>query len=268
MRKYLAGFVVAALAVGLVGTAVGGPTPVTQTVSLKLKPTKLNKKKEKSASLTVRTKLNGVVDGGPIPQKATLVNVDFGKNISLNHRATKVCKNSSTVLAGSTRSVALGLCGSSKVSKDGSVISPGRAGAAVNGAATKGSFGSAALPFGTGGTALLFPVDIMAFNGGKKVLTLWTRVPALSTTTILPGALGSAPGKKFGVRLVVTVPPLAGGIGALDDFQAQVKKKAYVTANCKSNKKKTPVKGGFTYSDAPSVTVKDSSKIKKCNKKK
>ena len=268
MRKYLAGFVVAALAIGLVGTAIGGPTPIVQSISgPKLKPTKLNKKKKKNASLTVKTSLDPVVDGGPIPQKATLVNVDFGKNISLNHKATKVCKDSVDELAGTTRSAALDLCGKSKVSKDGSTISPGRAGAAGV-KATKGSMASAALPFGPGGTAVKFPVDVMAFNGGKKVLALWTRVPALSVTTILPGALEKAPGKKFGTRLAVTVPPLAGGTGALDEFQAQVKKKDYVQANCKSNKKKTPIKGAFTFSDAPSVTVKDSSKIKKCNKNK
>lgn len=266
MRKYLAGFVVLALGIGLVGTAVGG-AEITQTIGgPKLKPDKLNKKKKKKASLTVRTKLNGVEDGGPIPQKATLVNVDFSKNIFLSHKATPACKTS---LAGTTRSVSLSVCGSSKVSKDGSTISPGRADASGSGGRpTKGSFASATLPFGAGGTASLFPADVQAFNGGKGVLTLWTRVPALSVTTILPGALEKAPGKKFGTRLAVTVPPLAGGIGAIDDFQAQVKKGKYVQANCKTDKKKAQVKGAFTYSDAPGVTVKDKSKIKKCNKKK
>ena len=266
MRKYLAGFIVAALAVGLVGTAIGGPTPITQTISgPKLKPTKLNKKKEKDASLTVRVKLVGTAAGGPIPQKATLVNIDIGKNIKINAKATDKCTES---LAGSTRSVALATCGDAQVSIDGSVISPGRAGAASVHEATKGSFASAALPLGPGGTAVLFPVDVIAFNGGKKVLTLWTRIGPLATTTILPGALSGAPGKKFGKRLAVTVPPLAGGAGALDDFQAQLKNGSYITANCKSNKKKTQVKGGFTYAVAPAVTVKSNSKVKKCNQKK
>jgi hypothetical protein len=260
MRRYLVGLMALVLGLAVAGTAIGGGVIEQKINGPKIKPTKLNKKKKKKATLTVRTFLENAGDGddvGPIPN-AELVSVDFTKNLSFHHKATPTCNVPQEELENTTREVAIGLCGArSKVSVDGA------------NASAKGTLATALLPFGPGGTGLTFPVDVIAFNGGKGSLILWTRVTALFTTTILPGELKSAPGKKFGTRLAVTVPPLAGGIGRLSDFQVQIDKKTgYVKANCKANKKKHVVKGTFEFSNAPTEVVKDSSKIKKCNKNK
>lgn len=261
MRKYLVGFLTLALGVGVAGMAFGAIHEAPQSLTGKITPSKLDKKSYKNGKLVVRTTLEGVVDGGAIPQKATRVVIDFSKNGRINTNVVARCKAS---LEGTTREAALDLCLPSKVSKD------------------KGSFASAALPFGPGGSAVLFDTDVIGFNGPKSIsrsgasvagdtkgsLILWTRVNALSVTTLLPSALEKAPGKKFRDRLNVMVPPLAGGIGAIVDFQVTTKRGSYIEVRCKADQKKNRFKGTFTYSDAPKAVVRDSTKIKKCNKNK
>ena len=263
MRKYLLGFLALALSVGVAGAAFGGAEFEQTITGPAFKPNKLNKKKYKKGELTVRTTLEGVESGGPIPQKANNVLVDFSKNIALDPDAVPACTED---LENTTRETAIERCGDAQVSIDGDVASG------------EGSFATAALATGPGGTAGLVDVDVIAFNGGASAaganakasattgtFILWTRVLDL-ITTILPATLEKAP-KPFGTRLNVIVPPLAGGTGALSDFQTQVKAGKYIQGRCKNDKKKMAIEGTFHYDDAPDAVVSDSSKIKKCNKK-
>jgi len=246
MRKYLVGFAALALSVGVAGAAFGGATATQTITGPGFKPTKLNKKKYKQGELTVRTTLEGVEEGGEVPQKATNVKVDFSKNLNLHPEAVGECTDD---LEGTDRTSAEERCGDAKVSVD------------------EDTFATAALATGPGGSASLFDVEVMAFSGGESSFILWTRVLDL-ITTILPATLEKAP-KPFGTRLNVTVPPLAGGTGALSDFQVRTEKKSgYIEGRCKFDRKKMEIEGTFTYSDAPQVVVGDSSKITKCNKKK
>jgi hypothetical protein len=166
------------LSVGVAGAAFGGSFPYEQTITgPSFKPTKLNKKKYKQGGLTIRTTLEGVESGGEIPQKATNVLVDITKNIKLDESAVPACTED---LENTTRDTALDRCGDSQVSIDGDIESG------------KGSFASAALATGPGGTVGLVDVDVLAFSGGEGSLILWTRVLDL-ITTILPATLEKAP---------------------------------------------------------------------------
>lgn len=242
MRKYLIGGLALALAIALASTVLAATAE--QTVDGKVTPKKLPKKKFKNATITVMTATEDADDPSAIPPKTTNAKISLPKNARFKTDTVPQCTDS---LEGTDRATALTLCGDSKVSKDG------------------GSKANVALPLGPGGSRVDMPADVMAFNGpksGKKpTLILWSRVEALSATTILEGVLKKINSKKYGWLLDVDVPLVAGGLGALTEFQAKVNRKSYVQARCKS--KTMPFKGVFTYTDADKETATDSHKCKR-----
>ena len=110
------------------------------------------------------------------------------------------------------------------------------------------------------------PTTVTAFNGvpqgGKPVVLLHTYGQSpIQVTIVLNGVITNYNKEGYGPRLSVNIPLLAGGTGALTDFQTSIgkkftykgKKRSYVSAECK----KSPLKarGAFTYRDGQSLTA-------------
>jgi hypothetical protein len=256
-RKYVIGALAVAVAAVIPASASAAIT--SQTVTVAASPTKVTKKKSANkgkyptpVALTVGTHAvySAVTPSPPNPTPvATLVNIDFDKDFTFTTKGIATCNP--TALTGTTTAAAQAVCGASQVGT-----------------------GSANL-VGVAGPATAV---VTAFNGtpvnGQPQLLLHTRVGApLNTTAILPGVLQKSPVAGFGTRLVVTVPPLAGGYEALTDFvttvdkRFKVKKKVhgktkkiksgYVTATCAN--KSWDVQGVFNYSTFPPAAPASSS---------
>lgn len=248
-RKYVIGALAVAVAAVIPASASAAIT--SQTVTVSATPTKVTKKTSAKkgkfptpVAITVGTHAvySATAPSPPNPTPvATLVNIDFDKDFTFTTKGIPTCNP--TALTGTTTAAAQAVCGASQVGT-----------------------GSANL-VGVAGPATAV---VTAFNGtpvnGQPQLLLHTRVGApLNTTAILPGVLTKSPIAGFGSRLVVTVPPLAGGFEALTDFvttvdkRFKVKKKVngktkkvksgYVTATCKD--KTWNVQGLFNYSTFP-----------------
>lgn len=242
MRRYLTGALALALSIGVAGGVFAATAD--QSIDGKVSPKKLPKKKFKKSTIQIMTAAADADDPSAIPPRAIRAKVDLPSNARFKTESAPECTSS---LEGTDRATALSLCGKSKVSKDG------------------GSTATVALPLGPGGARTDLPADVMAFNGPKKgkkpTLILWTRIEAVSATTILNGVLKNAKGKAYGKQLDVSIPLIAGGAGALSEFQVKVNKGKYVQARCKA--KKMPFRAAFTYTDAPKTKVTDSDRCKR-----
>jgi hypothetical protein len=238
MRRYLIGGLTLVISIGVAANVLAAS--VDQAIDGKITPTKLPKKAYKNATLSVTTTGADADDPNAIPAPTNRAKIDFPKNMRIKQDSAPRCEES---LEGTDRAAALALCGDSKVSKDG------------------GSSATVALPLGPGGSRTDLPAEVMVFNGEGKTLLLWTRVTAVSTTTILEGTIRNASGKPYGKQLDVTVPPIAGGLGALTEFNAKVNKKSFIQAHCASKTMK--FRGEFRYDGAPKEVVTDSHKCKR-----
>jgi hypothetical protein len=228
-KSLLAVAAVAAVTVAVVGTAIGAPAVQTIEGELGGKTTpRFDKKKFKKTSINVIT----TVEDGGIPPKATLAVIKFDKkDVKFNRKAVPGCDPNS--IENTTTQAALAACGEAKV-----------------GTGT----GTAALPFGAGGTRQDYTANVTAFNrSDTNGILLHSRVEALGTTVVLKGTLK-------GSTLSVTIPPLAGGVGAIPRFETTVKAKDYVQARCSD--KKIKFTSVFTYTDAPQATATDTQSCK------
>jgi hypothetical protein len=91
------------------------------------------------------------------------------------------------------------------------------------------------------------PAPVLAFNGERQggnsvvIFHAFAHVPT-PTTFVVPSVISSAPGRAFGKRVTVDVPPIAGGNGHLVEFHMKVertwkrkgKKRSYLIAKCAS----------------------------------
>lgn len=233
---------VAALAVGIAasvsGVAIGAPAVQTIDVQVggKAKP-KLDRKKFKKTSIEVETTVHDQANPDGIPPKANRALINFDrKNVKFKPNAAQGCDPAQ--IENTTTETAKGVCGASVVGK-GSAI--------------------AALPFGPGGARQDFPAAVTAFNDAtQRGLLLHSRVDSLGTTVVLKGELQ-------GKTLDVAIPPLGGGVGAIAQFEAKVKKGKYVQARCKGKKFKTTSE--WSYNDAPNATATDKQKCKRKKKR-
>lgn len=249
MRKrptLIVGIAVAALAALVASVAVAG-TPVTgadgnsQSIDVKIGPKKLSKTALTPASLEVTTKVTTSNPTG-VPSPATRVVVDFDKNATLFTKGLPTC--TSNQLQNTSTEVAEQQCGRAK-------IGSGRA--------------EALIPVGT----KIYPAQqvVTAYNGvpqgGKPTVLLhsYGTVP-LQTTLILNGVVSNYNKEGYGPRLDVEVPLLAGGAGALLEFNVKIDKKfkykgkqrSFVSAKCPNNKK-LKARGAFTFKDGETITA-------------
>lgn len=232
---------VAAASVAVAGPPVTGADGNTQSIDVKVAPKRLSKTTLTPTSLEVTTKVTTNNPTG-VPSPAVRVVVDFDKNAKLYTKGIPTCNPSS--LQNTSTEVALQQCGKAK-------IGSGKA--------------AALLPVGT----KIFPVaqTVTAFNGvpqgGKPVVLLHTYgTTPIQTSFVLTGVVSNYNKQGYGPRLDVTVPLLAGGAGALTDFNVKIDKKykyqgkqrSFISVKC-PNSKKLKNRGAFTFKDGETITV-------------
>jgi hypothetical protein len=116
------------------------------------------------------------------------------------------------------------------------------------------------------------PAPVTVFNGTpihghpNFLIHAYTTVP-VPTTFVVPGELTKLHG-KYGTKLTLRVPKIAGGSGSLVLFHVRVhrtwtakgKKHSYISGSCPSSHKLL-IKGTFSYRGAPKQVASD---IAKC----
>ncbi|HEX7059224.1 MAG TPA: hypothetical protein VF176_05165 [Solirubrobacterales bacterium] len=238
----VAGAVVASTALAALGPTVVGPDGNTQAIDVKLSPKKLSRSTGTPASLKVTTKTTTTTNANGVPSPAVRAVVDFPKGVRLFAKGLPTCD------AGQLQNIstdqALQLCGDAKIG---------------SGAAT------ALIPVG----AQVFTENttVTAFNGkpqGKKptvLLHTYGQAP-VQVTLVLNGVISNYDKQGYGPRLDIGIPLIAGGTGALTDFQTTInkkftykgKKRSFVTAMCANSPLKS--RGAFTFMDGVTLTAK------------
>lgn len=232
------------LAAAITITSAAGAAPAVQTMEAEVKPSKLPKKEYGNVGLTVTVAATDAANPAGLPPKATNARILFDDDGRIRPQGIPTCTQEQ--LINTTTQAALEACGSAKVGSGTSL---------------------AALPFGTGGTRVDYPGVVTAFAGPSSSLLLHARVDGLGTTVVLPGKVTNSGTGDFGPVLDVTVPPLAGGVGAIAEFSVTVKRGGYLQARCKDRDKTLDVESRFTYSDSPPSSATDSQKCKVKKKK-
>ena len=227
--------------VAVAGAPVTGADGNSQSIDVKIGPKKLSKTKLTPATLEVTTKVTTSNPSG-VPSPAVRVVVDFDKNAKLFTKGLPTCT------AGQLQNV------STEVAEQnckGAIIGKGKA--------------AAVLPVG----GKVFPVDqiVTAFNGapqgGKPTVLLHTYgTTPVQTTLVLNGVVSNYNKEGYGPRLDVEVPLIAGGAGALLEFNVKIdkkftykgEKKSFISAKCPNNKK-LKARGAFTFKDGETITA-------------
>ncbi|MEZ5155063.1 MAG: hypothetical protein R2718_03025 [Solirubrobacterales bacterium] len=229
MRK-LRGALVAILAVGLIAPAASPADPI-QSITAKLTPKKLPKKKYKPAKIYVEI-LTGPNGTGPNPEQppsAYRTKVNFPKNMKFDTRKAKRCKGTEAQLQNTTTSQAKKVCGNKSIVSKGSKTPTGPE-------HTNGTSAWVTVDLPGDNSTLGVPVVVTAFNGTKKnQLFLHSRADSVNNTSVLVGKLKKGP-KGYGRTLDVKIPPLLAG--AISRFTTTVKSGKYVQARCKSKNMK------------------------------
>lgn len=230
-----------ATSVAVAGPTVAGQDGNTQSIDVVLSPQKLSKTALTPATLKVTTKTSTTTAANGVPSPATRATVDFDKNAKLFTKGLPTCD--AAKLQSTSTEAALTACGKAKI-----------------GSGT----GSALLPVGA--QVYTEPTIVTAFNGvpqgGKPVVLLHAYGSApVQTTLVLIGTVSGYDREGYGPRLDVAIPAIAGGTGALTDFQVTIakkftyrgKKRSFVSAKCSS--KKLRARGAFSYKDGEILTA-------------
>ncbi len=223
------------------GETVTGPDGNTQSMEAVISPKALYKKTSSPGSLfvDVKTGTTGSANGAPSPAVHDVI--DFDQNLSLKTKGLPTCNP--TQLQSTSTEAAERVCGKA-------IIGTGEA--------------TTLLPLGTLYTE---PTKVTAFNGvpqgGKPVVLLHAYgTSPVQTTLVLVGVVSNYGKEGYGPRLDVTIPPIAGGSGAITDFSVKIqkswtykgKKTSFVNAKCPASKK-LKYRGAFSYKDGVTITA-------------
>lgn len=238
-----------AASVAVAGAPVTGADGNSQAIDVKIGPKKLSKTKPTPATLEVTTAVTNSTRPGGVPVPATRVVVDFAKTAKLFTKGLPTCT------AGQLQNVSTEVAEQNCKS---AIIGKGKA--------------AALLPVGS----QVFTVNqvVTAFNGapkgGKPTVLLHTYgTTPIQTTLVLNGVVSNYNKEGFGPRLDVEVPLIAGGAGALTDFNVKIDKKwkykgksvSFISATCPNNKK-LKARGAFTFKDNEVITALSSQSCK------
>ena len=256
-RSTLVVSLVVAVAVAIVasvataGTPAAGPDGNSQSIDSVISPKRLSKSTFQPATLKVTTKLTTTKANG-VPSPTTHVQIDFDKNAKIFAKGYPTCDQA-------------------KLQNVSTEVAERECKAAIIG---KGK-GTVVLPVGE----KVFTVEakVTAFNGkpqgGKPVILLHTySTTPVQTVLVLNGPVLNYNKQGYGPRLELEVPKIAGGAGALTEFQVTINKKyrykgkpvSYISAKC-PNSKKLKVRSVFSFLDGESVKPTD---VKTCTQKK
>lgn len=230
-----------AASAAMAGPTVSGPDGNTQSIDAVVKPRKLSKTAFTPAVLKVTTLTTSTTDPSGVPSPAIHATIDFDKNARLFTRGLPTC-NPSLVQNKSTEE-AERACGRAKIGS-GHAVALLRAGQVYE-----------------------VPQTVTAFNGvpqgGKPTVVLHTygTVP-LTASLVLVGTVSSYGKEGYGPRLDLEIPLIAGGTGALKEFQVTInrkwrykgQKRSFISARCPSSRK-LKARGTFTYRDGESLTA-------------
>jgi hypothetical protein len=239
MRKRLTMLLVAAGAFAAVsaGVAVGEEFRAGNlilTVDGKVKPSKLPKKERAPIALQVEGHVQTV--DGTTPPRLDRIEMSFDKQGKIDTKGLPKC--SVNELENTLPDDALRKCKEALVGK-------GETRAIVD------------FPDQEPFDAIADP--LLAFNGGpgKIIFHAYALVPT-PTTFVVPSKISKASG-KFGTKVTVNVPLIAGGNGRLVDFDVTIKrtwthkgkKHSYVSAMCKTGQ--FVASGSFNWSDGTNI---------------
>ena len=229
-----------ATSVAVAGPTVSGPDGNTQSIDSLITPKKLSKTDFVPAKLKVTTLTTSTTDPSGVPSPAVHAVIDFDKNARLFTKGLPTC-NPSQVQNESTEE-AERACGKAKIGS------------------------GHALAYLKAGRVYEVPQTVTAFNGtpkgGKPTVILHTygNVP-LTASLVLVGTVTNYGKEGYGPRLDLEIPLIAGGTGALKEFQVTINKKwrykgqqrSFISAKCTS--KKLKARGTFTFRDGESLTA-------------
>lgn len=238
---------IAVLAVAIAATAawagptVSGPNGNTQSIDSQIRPKRLSKTKFTPGSLKVTTVTTSTTDPNGFPVPAIHAVIDFDRNARIYTKGLPTCEPGK--LQNQSTENAERICGRAKIGS-GSAIAYLRPGKFYE-----------------------VPQTVTAFNGvpkgGKPVVILHSYGTApLQVSLVLEGTVSNYGKEGYGPRLDLSIPKIAGGTGALKEFQVKIDKKwrfkgekrSFVSAKC-ANSKTLKARGTFTYRDGEALTA-------------
>lgn len=230
-----------AATVAWAGPTVSGPDGNTQSIDSQIRPKKLSKTKLTPGSLKVTTLTTSTTDPNGVPVPALHATIDFDRNARLYTKGLATCN--SALLQNQSTEVAERLCGKAK-------IGSGKATAYLK-----------------AGKVYEVPQTVTAFNGvpkgGRPVVILHTYgTTPIQVSLVLEGTVSNYNKEGYGPRLDLDIPLIAGGTGALKEFQVKIEKRwrfkgvqrNFISAKC-PNSKKLKARGKFDYNDGESLTA-------------
>jgi hypothetical protein len=225
--------------VALAGPTVSGPDGNTQSIETVIGPKKLPKKAFAAGTLKVVTKTGSTTAANGVPSPATRATIDFDKGAKIFTKGLPTCD--AGLLQSVSTEIAEEKCGKAKIGT---------------------GMAHALLPLGS----KVIPVEqtVTAFNGvpqgGKPVVLLHSYgTTPFQTTLVLVGTVSNYNKQGYGPRLDIQIPLLAGGTGALTEFQVTINKKwsykgekvSFISAECDNKSFKT--RSVFTYLDGQAL---------------
>ncbi|HEU5253557.1 MAG TPA: hypothetical protein VFU16_09570 [Solirubrobacterales bacterium] len=223
------------------GPTVYGPDGNTQSIDVQVRPKKLAKKTLTPGSLEVTTLTTSTTDPDGVPSPALHATIDFDRNLSLYTKGLPKCDTAK--LQNQSTEVAEQVCGSAKIGS------------------------GSAIAYLRGGKVYEVPQTVTAFNGipkgGKPTVILHTYGTApLQVSLVLEGTVSNYGKEGYGPRLDLEIPKIAGGTGALKEFNVKIDRKwrfkgvkrSFISGKC-PNSRKLKARGTFTYLDGVSLTA-------------
>ncbi|MGN6815175.1 MAG: hypothetical protein ACTHK3_03710 [Solirubrobacterales bacterium] len=245
-RSFLIVGIVALVAAIAATTAIAGPTVSapdgnTQSIDAQIRPKKLSKTKLTPGTLQVKTVTTSTTNPAGVPSPAIHATIDFDKNAALYTKGLPTC-NPAKVQNQSTEN-AERACGRAKIGS------------------------GTAIAYLQAGQVYEVHQTVTAFNGvpkgGKPTVILHTYgTTPLQTSLVLVGTVTKYNKEGYGPRLELEIPLIAGGTGALKEFEVKIDKKwtykgvrrSFISAKC-PNSKKLKARGKFDYRDGESLTA-------------
>lgn len=223
------------------GPTVTGPDGNTQSIDSQIRPKRLSKTKFTPGTLEVTTLTTSTTDPNGVPSPAIHATIDFDRNARLYTKGLPTCDPGK--LQNQSTETAERACSSAKIGT------------------------GHAIAYLKAGKVYEVPQTVTAFNGvpqgGKPTIVLHTYgTTPLQVSLVLEGTVSNYGKEGYGPRLDLNVPLLAGGTGALKEFNVKIdkqwrykgEKRSFISAKC-TGSKKLKARGTFTYRDGQALTA-------------